>query len=1097
LWTIRSSSSSSSSSSSNNNDDEEGLVEERTQSIENKNRDSASYPNNGIRNRIQNENKRRRSNVGNMDIHMDMDTNRNLYYRERQGHNDGSRNSRYNNDYYSNNNDRDRRLDTTSKSYHHRRRRRDQHHQERRQSDYNRNNDHYQRDSNDRNTRDDRYYRSRYSTGGENNSRKHNINNNNNYRRNSDYNNGEGEAKKGHGRQKHQQEWSTPQQSQSHSTTSKSNSDGKDFKNNNSNNGSDTTNRNGGSEHTRNKSTREIGNTTIVSTVAINNDTFKGKRESRCDWKSDGEEIMTSSPSMFMLMGSRRRRHDDKRKYKGTLIVSRASSMVDHNHNKIHINTNTNTNGKQLKNVASESSVDDIRAACPIDSTREQEQEQEQERKQDCTKSFASSAVFSQPAIVNRNKNKDRGSVTAIAENYQAEHLQKSSFPPPSSGNNDKNSNKRHFPGNNSRDDERNQYPLGKRQRQREEKEKVASIASTSSNREISTSNISRSTPQQTLEETTNGMKYIKYWRKSTIQETLSKEASITTFSKVGGEKEVSINVMKKTQISQTQENNSNNFKPPSPSKAKAKNATTMKSISAPSLMVKKKVHTKPTTNKLGIPMRWLKAKAKPILKKKISVPSQSTLSSIIERKSTKDAMMTINKKTTIRASSPSKDKCLVTDSSEGGSIVSYSKKKRKGSSIPVAIVTNKSKKKNTQGGNHSRIADNGNIEARKDEWDSGAESDPEGSESDESDLEDSRSDIDDEEIHNSSSNSTHPIDPSNHRNKLPTANPSKSPKLKIRLLSNKLEQLSKLRLIPDSQEVISLDLKNDDDVKLNAALKREKKKQEKLMALSIMISERPEFDHEKAKQEMEEEKRKRVESKPLTRKEIRVILRNDDSSRSNQNDWVRRSRRQPSKALLKSKDVRMLIRKLKTNDLDMRVLKMKKYINDPNIPSAVLNAALNAMEENTNCEALYIQNFNEGMRDQQVLHLLRILQQPSSNIWCLNIGENYKVSHETWEKFTKGLIHTKITHMYASEHTITTDMKDKIRFTIRENRKKHDMHINPNNIDVIIQCTHCWWNPINATVLRPYLKKKGYEHVLNDMEAQGLRGSHSAAPSK
>ena len=57
-----------------------------------------------------------------------------------------------------------------------------------------------------------------------------------------------------------------------------------------------------------------------------------------------------------------------------------------------------------------------------------------------------------------------------------------------------------------------------------------------------------------------------------------------------------------------------------------------------------------------------------------------------------------------------------------------------------------------------------------------------------------------------------------------------------------------------------------------------------------------------------------------------------------------------------------------------------------------------------------------------------------------------------------------------------------------RENRKKHDMHINPNNLDVIIQCTHCWWNPINAKVLRPFIKKKGYEHVLKDTEGQGLQ---------
>ena len=60
--------------------------------------------------------------------------------------------------------------------------------------------------------------------------------------------------------------------------------------------------------------------------------------------------------------------------------------------------------------------------------------------------------------------------------------------------------------------------------------------------------------------------------------------------------------------------------------------------------------------------------------------------------------------------------------------------------------------------------------------------------------------------------------------------------------------------------------------------------------------------------------------------------------------------------ALLNSKGVRMLVDKLKYNDFDMVVLKMKKYINDPNTPCAVIDAILNAMEENTNCEALYIQ---------------------------------------------------------------------------------------------------------------------------------------------
>ena len=77
---------------------------------------------------------------------------------------------------------------------------------------------------------------------------------------------------------------------------------------------------------------------------------------------------------------------------------------------------------------------------------------------------------------------------------------------------------------------------------------------------------------------------------------------------------------------------------------------------------------------------------------------------------------------------------------------------------------------------------------------------------------------------------------------------------------------------------------------------------------------------------------------------------------------------------------------------------------------------------------------------------------------------------------------------MYASEHTISNDLKEYIRITIRNNRSNHDMHINPDNLDVIIQCTHCWWNPINAQSLRPYLKKRGYEHLLFDKNLQGSK---------
>lgn len=87
------------------------------------------------------------------------------------------------------------------------------------------------------------------------------------------------------------------------------------------------------------------------------------------------------------------------------------------------------------------------------------------------------------------------------------------------------------------------------------------------------------------------------------------------------------------------------------------------------------------------------------------------------------------------------------------------------------------------------------------------------------------------------------------------------------------------------------------------------------------------------------------------------------------------------------------------------------------------------------------------------------------------------------------------MTHMYASEHTITAELKDTIRETIRRNRQKHTMHCDPANLETILRCTHCWWNPINAKALRPHIRN--YEEILKDAEAQGLRGSMTGATLK
>jgi hypothetical protein len=106
---------------------------------------------------------------------------------------------------------------------------------------------------------------------------------------------------------------------------------------------------------------------------------------------------------------------------------------------------------------------------------------------------------------------------------------------------------------------------------------------------------------------------------------------------------------------------------------------------------------------------------------------------------------------------------------------------------------------------------------------------------------------------------------------------------------------------------------------------------------------------------ELEQEaKRKKEQARPLTAAEISTILGDDLGMESS--TWVRRSVRQPSKSSLSAPRVKLLLEKLLVNDSDMVVLKMKKYCSDLDTPCIVIDAVLDALEENSNCEALYIQ---------------------------------------------------------------------------------------------------------------------------------------------
>eukprot|EP01046_Picozoa_sp_COSAG06_P055529 COSAG06_NODE_10238_length_1721_cov_2252.877928_1_plen_304_part_10 len=120
-------------------------------------------------------------------------------------------------------------------------------------------------------------------------------------------------------------------------------------------------------------------------------------------------------------------------------------------------------------------------------------------------------------------------------------------------------------------------------------------------------------------------------------------------------------------------------------------------------------------------------------------------------------------------------------------------------------------------------------------------------------------------------------------------------------------------------------------------------------------------------------------------------------------------------------------------------------------------------------CEALYIQNFEKGMLDEQVEHLGRVLQK--GYIWALNIGENFAISTPGWEKFAKALKKTHVTHMYASEPNfggISGKLKKQMRDIIRENRKKDTRHKSFDHIDVICQIGQMWWNPRNHIIETP-----------------------------
>lgn len=62
----------------------------------------------------------------------------------------------------------------------------------------------------------------------------------------------------------------------------------------------------------------------------------------------------------------------------------------------------------------------------------------------------------------------------------------------------------------------------------------------------------------------------------------------------------------------------------------------------------------------------------------------------------------------------------------------------------------------------------------------------------------------------------------------------------------------------------------------------------------------------------------------------------------------------------------------------------------------------------NDNCQALYMHNFSEGVQDKQLVKLAEVLRR--GNIWCLNLGENKRISMSSWRKIAQDIRDTNVT---------------------------------------------------------------------------------------
>ncbi|CAL5226309.1 g9154 [Coccomyxa viridis] len=184
--------------------------------------------------------------------------------------------------------------------------------------------------------------------------------------------------------------------------------------------------------------------------------------------------------------------------------------------------------------------------------------------------------------------------------------------------------------------------------------------------------------------------------------------------------------------------------------------------------------------------------------------------------------------------------------------------------------------------------------------------------------------------------------------------------------------------------------------------------------------------------------------------------------------------------------------------EADGRVLRLKQYVPSDLLPGH-MDAILDALAANTRVEVLYIQNFEWGMLDAQLRHLGEVLG--NKRIWALNVGENFQITNQAWERFTLALEDTAVAYLYVSEqHLRNTDLKVRMRDAVRLHRRAGPAR----DPEVVDKVGNMWWNPKTSKKRRltstefdrmmAAMKRRCVRHLVLQTQFDDLAKEHETA---